>query len=114
PFLVLSVAKNAKKSQSKCKRFRSGCYYLIVTIERVILAGCWDGAPTRAYTHSSPPAWEQIVKHDSSHAPRATQRNPESQRDSVAKPRVARNELPWGDRGPDYNPERVNGPYLVV
>ena len=28
-----------------------------------------------------------------------------SQRDSVPKPRVARNELPWETVGPDYNPK---------
>src|SRR5258708_4133768 len=31
----------------------------------------------------------------------------ESQRDSVIQPRVARNELPWGKRDNEYNPERV-------
>jgi len=31
----------------------------------------------------------------------------ESQRDSATKPRVARNELPWGNKENEYNPERV-------
>src|SRR5258708_30127455 len=35
------------------------------------------------------------------------QNDGESQRDSDTKPRVARNELPWGKRHNEYNPERV-------
>ena len=34
----------------------------------------------------------------------------ESQRDSGSKPRVARNELPWGMASSGYNPERVAAP----
>src|SRR6266404_6557481 len=38
------------------------------------------------------------------------QNDGESQRDSDTKPRVARNELPWGKRDNEYNPERVAAP----
>src|SRR2546423_3754474 len=34
----------------------------------------------------------------------------ESQRDSGTKPRVASNELPWGNEDDEYNPERVAAP----
>src|SRR5260221_116102 len=37
-------------------------------------------------------------------------RSAESQRDSATKPRVARNELPWGNTENEYNPERVAAP----
>src|SRR6266496_4916169 len=34
----------------------------------------------------------------------------ESQRDSGTEPRVARNELPWGNLDDEYNPERAVAP----
>ncbi len=44
------------------------------------------------------------------HGPAEVRRSAESQRDSGTKPRVARDELPWGNRDNEHNPERVAAP----